>query len=135
MKIFICQSDVLPCVLSSLFGKGAMFLLHTQYSGRYKEYYTQHISTISRHVRLVSVSTSPELLRKPFQIFCGHNSTTFLFFLFSFVYLLRFLFDKSSHGFSGYPFATNMSSMFCSSSTRCLSSYKALALAAKSYLL
>ncbi len=26
-----------PCVLSFLFGKGAMFLLHTQYSSRYKE--------------------------------------------------------------------------------------------------
>ena len=30
-----------PCVLSSLFGKGAMFLPHTQYSGKHKESYIQ----------------------------------------------------------------------------------------------
>ena len=33
-----------PCVLFSLFGKGAMFLSHTQYSGKHKESYIQRIS-------------------------------------------------------------------------------------------
>ena len=64
----------------------------------------------------------------------GQDSATFLIFLFSFVCVLRSLFHKSSHGLSArYQFATNTSSMLCSSSARCLSSHKALALPAKPF--
>ena len=46
LLVWIC-----PCVFSSLFGKGAMFLPHIQYSGRHKESYTQPISAFHQAAR------------------------------------------------------------------------------------
>ena len=58
-------------------------------------------SRLESNSKRVSVSSSPELRRQPLQIWYGHGSTTFLFFLLSFVYLLGSLFHNSSDGFSG----------------------------------
>ena len=63
--------------------------------------------------------------------------TTFLFFLLSFVFLLRSLFHKPSHGFSGAPirYIHVFKSMLCSSSARCFLSHIALALPTKPFIM
>ena len=152
MKVYICYSDFVMCSFFLVWKRRLGSPAYTVFWHAQGILYTTHFCfspSGSWNLLLISFISLPglkatreECRLAVLQNWSGNLSkygkvTTFMFFLLFFVYLLKSLLHKPSHGFSGVPirYIHVFKSMLCSSSARCFLSHKALALSTKPFIM